>query len=267
MIDEQLIRLIHERIHLETIDHTKEIQGRIVEKKGDLAKRGMMHAGPPVIMSFAKACEQAIRERSELCWQTTHRFIAISGARYSESLTDELKGIIAHHLPEHLNNIKCFLERNAHLAGLKKGEQEHILSHAYDQMEMTRQHALKKINTEIDLFVASLKHREEQSSESRESLTNIYTPNTTIQTGPNATFHIVTQSLTQLLAEVNAAPEDEISDQSRKKSMEVIGTAIQDIAKGKVEEAVRQIVELGKEIGPTMTKSAAFAILKMLQGG
>jgi len=46
---------------------------------------------------------------------------------------------------------------------------------------------------------------------------------------------------------------------TRKKALDIIGGAIEDIAKGQVKEAAKQIVELGKDLGPLFVKMAPIA--------
>ena len=48
--------------------------------------------------------------------------------------------------------------------------------------------------------------------------------------------------------------------------MDIIGDAIKDIAKGQVKEAAKQIVELGKDLGPIVAKTAAYAFFKSMLG-
>jgi hypothetical protein len=50
----------------------------------------------------------------------------------------------------------------------------------------------------------------------------------------------------------------------KKTAMDIIGDAIKDIAKGQVKEAAKQIVELGKDLGPIVAKTAAYAFFRSL---
>jgi hypothetical protein len=267
MIDEKLTKIIFDRIVLETSEHGKEIKKRIDHKVGDLSKRGMINSGPPVIMALADVCAIAVTERAGHVWQTTHRFISTSGTRYSETLADELKKMVAQHLPEHLSNIFCFVRDKARLAGKSQEKQVWILSEAEKTLSNNRRHALDKINTEIDLFVISLKNQEERESGYPSSVVNtIYTQQTIIEAGPNAVFN-VTQNLQQLIEDVNKASESQISDTAHKKALETFGNAMQDIAKEDFKEAAKQIVTLGKDLGPVLTLSCGYLFFKTLMGG
>jgi hypothetical protein len=49
---------------------------------------------------------------------------------------------------------------------------------------------------------------------------------------------------------------------AKKTALDIIGEAIKDIAKGQVKEAAKQIVELGKDLGPIIAKTAAYTFFK-----
>jgi len=49
---------------------------------------------------------------------------------------------------------------------------------------------------------------------------------------------------------------------AKKTALDVIGEAIKDVAKGQVKEAAKQIIELGKELGPIIVKTAAYGFFK-----
>lgn len=51
---------------------------------------------------------------------------------------------------------------------------------------------------------------------------------------------------------------------AKKTALDIIGEAIKDIAKGQVKEAAKQIIELGKDLGPIIVKTAAYAFFRSL---
>ncbi|MHC4397079.1 MAG: pentapeptide repeat-containing protein [Planctomycetota bacterium] len=53
---------------------------------------------------------------------------------------------------------------------------------------------------------------------------------------------------------------------AKKKALDIIGGAIEDFAKGQIKEAAKQIVELGKDIGPVILNTAAYAFFKSMFG-
>jgi len=46
---------------------------------------------------------------------------------------------------------------------------------------------------------------------------------------------------------------------AKKTALDIIGGAIKDIAKGQVKEAAKEIIELGRDLGPIIAKTAAYA--------
>jgi len=51
---------------------------------------------------------------------------------------------------------------------------------------------------------------------------------------------------------------------AKKTALDIVGEAMKDIAKGQVKEAAKQIVELGKDLGPIIAKTAAYAFFKSM---
>jgi len=49
---------------------------------------------------------------------------------------------------------------------------------------------------------------------------------------------------------------------AKRKALDVVGSAIQDFAKGQVKEAAKQIIELGKDLGPVIVNTAAYAFFR-----
>ena len=53
---------------------------------------------------------------------------------------------------------------------------------------------------------------------------------------------------------------------AKKTALDIIGSALKDVAKGQVKEAAKQIYELGKDLGPVIVNTAAYAFFKSLLG-
>jgi len=51
---------------------------------------------------------------------------------------------------------------------------------------------------------------------------------------------------------------------AKKTALNIIGEAIKDVAKGQVKEAAKQIIDLGKDLGPIVAKTAAYAFFKSM---
>ena len=64
---------------------------------------------------------------------------------------------------------------------------------------------------------------------------------------------------------VNEPEESEsFAKVAKKTAFDIVGEAIKDIAKGQVKEAAKQIIELGKDLGPIIAKTAAYAFFKSI---
>jgi len=70
----------------------------------------------------------------------------------------------------------------------------------------------------------------------------------------------------ELQGAIAKEPEDSKSfaKVAKKKALDIIGGVIEDIAKGQVKEATKQIIELGKELGPVIVKTAAYGFFKSM---
>jgi len=53
---------------------------------------------------------------------------------------------------------------------------------------------------------------------------------------------------------------------AKNKALDIIGKVLEDVAKGQIKEAAKQIVELGKDLGPIIAKTAAYAFFKSIGG-
>jgi hypothetical protein len=53
---------------------------------------------------------------------------------------------------------------------------------------------------------------------------------------------------------------------AKRKALDIIGGAVEDFAKGQLKEAAKQIVELGKDLGPVIVNTAAYAFFKSFLG-
>ena len=63
-------------------------------------------------------------------------------------------------------------------------------------------------------------------------------------------------------------PEDSptFAKVAKKTALDTIGSALKDVAKGQVKEAANQIIKLGKDLGPVIVNTAAYAFFKNLLG-
>ena len=76
------------------------------------------------------------------------------------------------------------------------------------------------------------------------------------------------ENITNLRDTVAALPEDSptFSKVAKKTALDIIGDALKDVAKGQVKKAAEQIIELGKDLGPVVVNTAAYAFLRSFLG-
>jgi len=68
----------------------------------------------------------------------------------------------------------------------------------------------------------------------------------------------------ELQRAIDEQPEDSgtFAKVAKRTALGVVGDALKDVAKGQIKEAAKQIVELGKDLGPVIVNTAAYAFFK-----
>jgi len=181
MLDPQVVALANDRIRLEIAEQNKRVSEDISRINSEMAMRGTLRSGG-TIKRITSLCSDATKDRAQLAWATFFRFLTTGGIKYYDGLAEELKRIVAQHLPESLDDLKGYVKRTVENIGISN-----LDSQMLQMVEDARTAALAKINGEIDLFVIALREREKMSNEkSDQNVFNIYSPVGAIQTGPNA---------------------------------------------------------------------------------
>jgi hypothetical protein len=74
--------------------------------------------------------------------------------------------------------------------------------------------------------------------------------------------------ITNLWDAIAALPEDSptFAKKAKKAALNIIGDALKDVAKGQVKKAAKQIIELGKDLGPVIVNTAAYGFFKSCLG-
>jgi len=74
--------------------------------------------------------------------------------------------------------------------------------------------------------------------------------------------------ITNLRDTVAALPEDNptFAKKTKKAALDIIGSALKDIAKGQVKKVAEQVIQLGKDLGPVIVNTAAYAFFKSCLG-
>ena len=186
MLDQEVLKVANDRIGLEIGEQNTRLSDEISKYKAQMEGRGVLRGGAAVV-GIRKLCADAIKNRALLVWQILHRSITTTGISYSSDLEEDLKQVVASHIPVTLSDIKGCFERNIEML-TPEGP---LRDESMDELDTTRIQALEKVSTEINLFVLSLKRRAEISDkESAGTVINIYSPTGAIQTGPHSVAYV-----------------------------------------------------------------------------
>lgn len=189
MVDQEIVRIAREQTFLEIDEQSARIKEEIRSIKEKMNARGVLRSSM-TLKQIADICADAIKFRGQLAWQTYFRFLTTSGISYSDTLANELKNLVLYHLPENLDDLKGYVKQDADLVGSPK-----MYDNLSQELDTARAATLARVGTEIELFVHSLRRKEEmQSEESNSTIFNIYSPVGSIQTGSSSIAY-VTQHL------------------------------------------------------------------------
>jgi hypothetical protein len=185
MVDQEVVKLAQDRIHIEISEQNSRIHTEIERIKAELNAKGLMRSGA-MIKRVADVCSEAVKNRAQLAWQILFRFITTTGISYAEGLSEELKELVAVHLPNHLGDLKRNISQAVQLAGVPN-----LGASIETELDTARNVALAKVGTEIDLFVHSLKRKAEvQESKAMSTIFNVYSPVGSIQIGDNSIANV-----------------------------------------------------------------------------
>lgn len=139
MIDKDIIKIANERIRIEIGEQNNNLSKEIERVK---AKMPFAFMSSEMISCISDLCIVAVKNRAQLIWQVLFRFITTTGISYSEELSEELKSLVASNLPKELIDLRGYINDTA-------GE----------ELDIARNQAIKKVGTEIDLFIQSLRKK------------------------------------------------------------------------------------------------------------
>ena len=167
MLEQQVLRLANDCIRLEFAEQNKRIREDISRIESEMVMRGVLQSGG-TLKRITSLCAEATKDRAQLAWQTLCRFLTTSGIQYYEGLSEELKCIVAEHLPETLDDLKGYVKQEVEKLGFAN-----LIQQLQDEVEIARITALVTIYGEIDLFVLSLKNRKNMANEKAEQATPV----------------------------------------------------------------------------------------------
>ncbi|MHB8773429.1 MAG: hypothetical protein ACYC7J_20755 [Syntrophales bacterium] len=233
MLDQDIVNIAKDRINLEIGEQKKWLHTEIQRIKAEMAGRGLLHSSI-IVKRVADVCVEAVKNRAQLVWQILFRFITTTGISYTEGLSEELKALIALHLPSQLADLKDQVIEISQFAGAQK-----MHTTLETELDAARSVALAKVGTEIDLFVHSLKRKADlQEGKSTSTVFNVYSPVGSIQIGDNSIANVNQMVDTETRQRIINALE-EIESQ--------LGDPDLDIALQK-EELIEVVKETGEEL-------------------
>jgi len=206
MIDQKTAKIADDRLRIEIEEQNDRLGFEIERIKAKMAAQGTLRSSTMITL-VAGLCIDAVKFRAQFVWQTLFRFVMTTGISYSSELAYELKNLVAQHLPEKLDDLRCYIKQTAEMAG-SQGLYERLEK----DLDRGRKQALAKIGTEIDLFALSLKKKTEiEKDGSSSTIFNIYSPVGSIQTGNNSISYLtlnidteVKELIRKTLEEINS---------------------------------------------------------------
>lgn len=187
MLNRQIIDLAYPMISAEMDERRAQIQIDIGKTVSDFSRRGI---GTSSIGAIERLCGREIEFRASIIWRILHRIITTLNMRSTEVNGPDIKQEVRKNLP--VNDLKQSLGQLA--TNLRANLMEDSLGPACI-------HAFKKVDAEIDLFIASLQQGEQVGVGSSSSTITFYSPVGVVQTGTGATAMVFQ----------NATPEDRVA--------------------------------------------------------
>lgn len=204
MIEQEIAEIAKDYIRIEIEEQNSRLRseiGQFMIKMRDI--NGVQSDSS--IRGRANLCIDTIKNRAPLVWQTLSRFITTAGISYSPELSDELKGLVAQHLPEKLADLRDYIKQTTSLITGSPSLYESI----WRDLDSARNQALSKVGTEIDLFVHSLKKKADTVKDGTSSpVFNIYSQVGSIQTGDSSIANVTQNIDTEVKEQIQKALED-----------------------------------------------------------
>lgn len=150
MLNTEIVNRANDRIELECLKLIKRLTDNINLCSSNLAPLGLAPNDSIGKKKISELCAKEIMDCAQMSWETLRRFVTSFEVKYSEELALELKNIVGSHLQENVCNIKERCLQPYNLDSILEGD----LSGASN-------HELRIIETEIVLFIQSLKEKSE----------------------------------------------------------------------------------------------------------
>lgn len=182
MLDPRITELGRTMIQVQFEERRRQLAREVEFVHNEMATRGLGRSGI-TLSRIHELCAREVEIWARLVWQVLVRVLSTVGVGPSETLAQDLKAEVEAYLPPDLPELNQIIERNANL--VRAGQVPPLTD--------ARNHALRKIGAEVDLFVLSLEHRAasgEAQPSAQHATYHIYSPIGVLQTGPEATAHV-----------------------------------------------------------------------------
>lgn len=204
MIDQEIAKNANNRIRIEIEEQNSRLDseiGRFMIKMRDVNAVQSSSS----IRGIANLCIDTIKNRAQLARQILFQFITTAGISYSPELSDELKGLVAQHLPEKLADLRDYIKPPTSLIIGSPSLYESI----WRDLDSARNQALLKVGTEIDSFVNSLKRKVDTAKNGTSPISLTFNaPVGSIQTGDSSIANVTQNIDTEVKDQIRKALED-----------------------------------------------------------
>lgn len=267
MLDNRVIDLANRQIQLACEDQQQELANEIKSIQMDTARRGMMVSGS-YIAAVQDACVRATTERGKFVWDILFRCITTVGVSYDENIEQQLKSAVDKHFPEHMSSIKHHVQEAARI-----GRMPDIVSKMPDDIGRARSAALRKIHSEIELFLMKLKTTPAEIPYTPSQINIHHSTIGALQTGTGAIANISQQIDTQAIQEISnaltliakeLASIDALPQNEKSEIVELVDDGITELRKEKpnLSKIKSYISAIGNAVSFTANLKPAYETLK-----
>jgi len=184
MLIEEQKQIITQRANLELGEATSKFWREVEQAE----RMGASHGRTNSSATFQKQEDLAfefVNKHAERVWEIAYRVLTTTGVSYSSELSGELKQLLDSLLHRGAPDLSSHWGRR-----FGRGQMAQATEYK-TRLQGRRDHALAKIGTEIELFVYSLKTKQ-QSAKGGPIPTeyHFYSPVGAVQTGPDATANV-----------------------------------------------------------------------------
>lgn len=183
MLDSKVTELARTMILVQFDERRKHLRREIEQVHNEMSARGMGRSGA-ILTRIHELCAREVEIRAWIVWRVFARVLSSRGVDLSETLARDLKAEVEAYLPPDLTELNQIVAKAAN----------HVRVGLLPPLSDARNHLLRKIGAEIDLFVLSLERRAEVvegQTAPPQPVVNVYSPVSVVQTGAGSTENVI----------------------------------------------------------------------------